>query len=899
MRRLILLSVLVSLSALAFAASARADVSDYGIKSFSASLSTTQAGDHPDFVTSFDLKREPSGLLHAPTREIVIDSPPGLTGNPNVVPKCTAAQLVATDVNDPSGEGSCPIESQVGISEVTVFNEGGARTFIEPVYNMAPGGDAVARLGLIAEVFPTFIDIKVRSESDYGLRATIEGAGSLIPLLSATTTLWGVPAAASHDPLRITPYEALHCGGEPCTSPGGAPRDSGLIPTPFLTNPTRCGAPLEISMEASSYAQPEQPSTANEQLPVITGCGKLDFEPRLTVTPSSTEAFAPTGLDVRLALPQDENVGSIATSQLRYARVDLPRGVTIAPGAADGLAACSAEQVSLGTSEPANCPSAAKIATVEIDSPSLARVIDGAVFQRTPVKGDQFGIWLVTEELGLRLKHPGQVEADPRTGQLSTSFAGTPASEGLPQAPVREFRLHFKSGPRAPLAAPRSCGTYLTHYEFTPWSGGPPITGDTPMTFDRGCAGAGFSPELAAGTTNPVAGAFAPFTATLKGETREENVFAIALSPPRGLSAKLAGVALCEGVAAEIGNCPPASRVGIGRVAAGPGAAPLWLPQPGKDPILVYLSGPYRGAPYSFVVKAPAQAGPFDLGTVVTRAAIRISPTTARATAETDPLPQILEGVPVTYRTLSVEIDRPRFALNPTSCEEMQVDSRVASVAGQLATPSSRFQVGGCRDLGFRPRFSLRLLGKTNRGAHPRLRAVLRTRRGDANIARVRVTLPRSQFLDQGHIRTVCTRVQFARDNCPKGSIYGHAEATTPLLDEPLRGPAYLRSSSNPLPDLVIALRGSIEIDAVGRIDSIKGGGIRTTFRVVPDAPVTRLVLAMHGGRKGLLVNSRNLCNDPGRARVELDAHNGRRVERNPILQNDCASAAAQEPKKR
>ncbi|HWM54167.1 MAG TPA: hypothetical protein VNO20_02090 [Solirubrobacterales bacterium] len=875
---------------LAFATSARADVSDYGIKSFSASLSTNQAGDHPDFVTSFDLKREPSGLLHATTREIVIDSPPGLTGNPNVVPKCTAAQLVLTDVNDPSGEGSCPIGSQVGISEVTVFNEGGARTFIEPVYNMEPPGDeAVARLGLIAEVFPTFIDIRVRSEGDYGLRATIEGAGSLIPLLAATTTLWGVPAASSHDPLRITPYEALHCGGEPCTSPGGAPRDSGLIPAPFLTNPTRCGAPLEIGMIARSYALPDQPSTAIASLPAMAGCGKLDFDPTLTVTPSSGEAAAPTGLDVRLALPQDENAGSIATSQLRYARVVLPQGMTIAPGAADGLAACSAVEVGLGTSGPASCPSASKIATVEIDSPSLARVIDGAVFQRTPVKGNLFGVWLVSDELGLHLKLPGEVEADPVTGQLSTSFTGTAESEGLPQEPVREFRLHFKSGPRAPLAAPQSCGAYLTHYEFTPWSGRSPVAGATPMSFDRGCETGGFSPELSAGTANPVAGAFAAFTMTLTRESREQNISALALSPPRGLSAKLAGVTLCEGVAAETGSCPPASRVGIGRVATGPGAAPLWLPQPGKDPILAYLSGPYKGAPYSFVVKAPAQAGPFDFGTVVTRAAIRINPTTARATVASDPLPQILEGVPVTYRTIHVELDRRRFALNPTSCTEMQVDSKVASVTGQLATPRSRFQVGGCRDLGFRPTLSLRLFGKTNRGAHPRLRAVLRPRKGDANIASAQVALPRSEFLDQEHIRTVCTRVQFAQDGCPKGSIYGFAKATTPLLDEPLRGPVYLRSSNNTLPDLVIALGGSIEIDAVGRIDSIKGGGIRTTFAVVPDAPLTRLVLTMQGGGKGLLVNSRNLCKGAGRVEVELDAHNGRSIDRNPTLQNDCA----------
>jgi hypothetical protein len=289
----------------------------------------------------------------------------------------------------------------------------------------------------------------------------------------------------------------------------------------------------------------------------------------------------------------------------------------------------------------------------------------------------------------------------------------------------------------------------------------------------------------------------------------------------------------------------------------------------------------------------PAQAGPFDLGTVVTRAAIHIDPETGAATVSSDPLPQILEGVPIAYRHLRTIVDRPRFALNPTGCAEKAVRARTTSSLGRVATTSARFQAAGCGELPFKPRISMRLSGATHRGGFPSLRAVLRPRRGDANLAFVQAVLPHSEFLEQSHIQTICTRVQFAADHCPEGSIYGHARAVTPLLDRPLQGPVYLRSSNHELPDLVLAMRGQVEIDAVGRIDSIDGGGIRATFRTVPDAPLKKVILSMRGGGKGLLVNSRNLCAAPSRSLLQLIAQNGKRQRSHPLLGNKCGDVGA------
>jgi hypothetical protein len=888
-RRLLVTALLTCLASFVFATAAQADATDYAVKSFSASISTDQAGGHPDFTTSFELTRDQeSGELFASTRDLTIDLPPGLSGNPNVVSKCTAAQLVTTDVNDSGNENSCPVDSQVGITEVTLFNGSGAHTLFEPIYMMEPpGGEAVARLGFIAEVFPTFIDLGVRSDGDYGLSATVRGAGSLIPLLAANTTIWGVPGAAIHNPQRITPYEAVHCAGEPCTAPGGEPRQSGLPPAPFFSNPTRCGAPLETRITATSYALPDRPSTLTDDLPQIVGCGKLGFDPSLVLAPTSRQAAAPTGLDADLEIPQDETVLGLATSQLRYAKVVLPEGVTLATGAGDGLEACSAEQVGLGTREPAHCPDAAKIASAEFGVPALARTLNGAVYQRTPVKGDLFGIWLVADELGVHVKLPGSVHADPQTGQLTASFVGTPQTEGNPQISLESFRLHFKGGARGVLAAPEACGTYLAQYEMTPWSGGLPVSGTAPMTFDAGCDTGGFNPKLSAGTTSVAAGAFASFVANLTRESGEQNVAGFELELPPGLLARLAGVPLCEGAAAQSGDCPPASQVGSVTAATGPGPSPLWIPQPGKDPTAIYLSGPYEGAPYSVVAKVPAQAGPFDLGDVITRAGVYVDPDTALVSVRADRLPQILEGVPISYRTIHTDVDRPRFFFNPTSCALLQTRARVTSKRGVVATPTSPFRAGGCQGLAFKPGLSLRLVGKTNRGAHPRLHAVLTTRPGDANIKSLQLRLPHSEFLDQAHIRTICTRVQFAAGNCPPGSIYGQAKVITPVFDQPLHGPVYLRSSSHQLPDLVFALTGPVDINVVGRIDSVDGG-IRATFSSVPDAPLTKAEVTMQGGAKGLLVNSRNICTTSPRSTLRLRGHNDKRAESHPVLRSSC-----------
>jgi hypothetical protein len=854
----------------------------YELESVSASLSSTQAGAHADFTTTFTLAEEggePAGL----TRDIEVRLPPGMIGNPQGIRTCSTAEFGSA-----VAESECPIASQVGVAEVTL---GGlnAGTFREAIYNMEPpGGEVVARLGFFAGPFPMIINVKV-DPRDYSLVAKLEGAPAAASVISSSTTLWGVPAAAIHDPDRITPLEALNQSGPPGGRPAGVPA------APFMTNPTSCGPAGQITITATSYQFPDAPSTRSAPFPAIHGCEIVKFDPAFSLTATNPEAAAPTGIDAELRIPQDETPHGRGTAALKSAIVTLPSGFTINPAAGDGLASCGAAEVGFETARPSACPDAAKIGSAEIEVPALERVLQGSVYQRTPEPGELFRFWLVADELGVHLKLPAKIEANPLTGQLRTVFAGIPALGGNPQVPVESLKLHIFGGPRAPVATPAACGSYQTHYEFFPWSGNPPAVGNTATQIVTGCNKGGFSPGFEAGTRNSFAGHFSPFSLDLTRQDGEANPATLAVTLPQGLLAKLGGVPLCPEAATASGNCPGTSQIGSVAASAGVGGAPLWIPQPGKAPTAVYLAGPYRGGPYSVIVRVPAQAGPFDLGTVVTRAAIHVDPETTQASIVSDPLPQILEGVPIAYRRLHVDIDRPKFTINPTDCSAKTIEARVTATTGAVASPSAGFQATNCAKLAYTPRLTMRLRGNMKRTQNPALRVTLTQPGGQANTARAVAVLPSSQFIDQSHINNPCTRVQFRASQCPSASILGRVRAFTPLLDQPLEGPVIFRSNggARELPDMVADLHGAIDVTLVGFIDSVHRKGsdrsrVRTIFASVPDAPVTKFTMNLFGGKKGLLENSVNLCKAKHRVTVKLKGQNGKLANSNPLLQTRC-----------
>jgi hypothetical protein len=897
-------SIFVSIAACLLAAallplSAGAVVSDYGIASTSASLSTTQAGGHPDTTLQIDLKRNPeTEIAYAGTRDLSVELPPGLVARTNAFPVCPISTFIAS-AGLAGGEATpCPVDSQVGIIKLGLFRGGTIEpnaVLNEPLYNLPPPDGAPARLGFAAALAPTLMELVPRAGDGYGFTARIRGAPDLLVINSAEAIVWGVPADPAHDDLRLTPHEALECG-YPCEAPNGQSRPSGLGPLPLMTNPTTCG-PQRVGFAVTSYSLPGEVFRDSAPLPPITGCDRLGFAPTISVSATNTHTDSPSGLRVVAEVPGDglEHENTLAPAAIKTVTAELPEGVTLNTSAAAGLGGCSEREIGLVgaapprfDAEPAACPDASRIGTTKIESPILERPLDGSIFLATPQKNpfdSLTAVYLVAEGDGMNVKLAGRLDRDVNSGRLTIRF------DELPQQPISDIEIVFKGGSRGLLTTPATCGTYNSSATLLAWAGqtktATPTFETTSNPGGGPCGTRPFLPTFSAGTIRPVAGAASDFVLRVTRAPGEQALSSLSATLPAGLLPGISGVAKCRLSAAEARSCPADSNVGTASILSGSGPNPLRLPEPGSPPAPIYLGGPYRDAPLSLIVTMPVEVGPFELAPQVVQVALDVNPVTARVTASSDPFPQIVEGIPIAYRELRLELNRPGFVRNPTSCNPDRVSARITSLEGATFDTGTRFQVGSCSRLPFRPRLGVAFEGRHARNAHPRLRVALQGHPGDASISSVSVLLPATELLDGSHISKVCLRSEFASGRCPKNSIYGQATLKTPLLDGALRGPIYLRASRHRLPDLVADLGGAIRLEVVGRIDAVHKR-LRASFKGIPDAPMTRFALNLDGGHRGLLVNTVDLCRSRPRMSGQVNSHNGRHKNVRPFVKVAC-----------
>lgn len=911
------------------------------IESFEALPSNTQAGGHPDIAFSFELSNRdtisgggPCGCEDA--SEVTVHLPAGLIGNPHATPQCTVSQFNFTE---------CPVDSQVGIIELALPSGAGGNDvakLLSPVFNLVPPPGEAGLLGFQATGvgIPIFEVLSARTGGDYGLDSVTPPINQVTPLQYLRQVVWGVPADPTHDDLRfafdeIPVTKALGTAGTPltcdsndqlstgnpatvrqlCVSEPSEPGfhvpavaevfgfkapSSNSPPNPFTQNPTTCGlTSLATSLQVLAYDGGT--SEASSPWPATTGCDALAFNPSLFARSTTESTDSPSGFDVDLRAPSFESPETPSPSEIRGTVVTLPPGFTINPAAADGKSACGDAEARFGTTDEAQCPEFAKIGTLEVHSPVLPGTLHGAVYIGEPKPGERYRLVLAFDGFGVHVKLPGTVHPDPITGQIVTEF------RNLPQFPFEDFNLHFFGAQRGILATPAQCGTYPVSTEFEPWDGSlPNQTSIQYFSISSGPNGAScpdgprpFAPGFRAASTSNVAGAHTVFSLDVFREDGEQSLSGLTVATPPGFSATLRGVPYCrqpEIEAAEAAtrtglaelassSCPDASLVGESFAGAGAGDHPYYAA--GK----VYLAGPYRGAPLSLIDVTPAVSGPYDLGDVVVRAALRVNPETAQVTAVSDPLPEILAGVPLRLRSILVELNRPGFALNPTDCRSFAVNANLSGSEGAIANVSSPFQVANCARLAFKPRLAIALKGPTKRSGHPALTATLKMPSGDANVARAQVALPRTELLDQGNLDKVCTQPEIASASCPYRSVYGWAEAWSPLLDRPLKGPVFLGVGyGHQLPDLVAELNGQIRVLLHGRVDTDKADGIRNTFEVVPDAPVSKFVLHLKGGKKyGLIENGdEGLCVGPQRAAARFVGQNGKVAVFHPKIKTAC-----------
>lgn len=873
-----------------------------------------KAGSHPWELSTevgFGLEEgtpQPGGpYTDGDLRDLHVEEPPGLIEDPAAVPQCSLARF-NTPRESPfeasaSGE-SCPDKSQIGTVTLHTSVAGGeTRSF--GLFNLAPPPGAPSELGFNAYGTPIVLSPHIRqAQGEYGVTLDLRDLSQRFDLYGFSLTLWGVPWALTHNTQRgdclneTSPEDPWgKCSvGRPAFNP----------PKAYLSLPPSCTGPLTTTAVADSWQQPgayladgepdlADPSwarTASTTPQGLQGCDELRFNPEVSGKLTTARAASPSGYALEFEV-RDEGLSDpklTAPTQPKKAVVTLPEGMTLNPSLAAGLGVCTPAQYAAETvSSPpgAGCPNASKIGDFIVNSPLFAEPVSGGIFLAKPFDnpfGTLLALYIVAKapERGIMVKLAGKVELNETSGQLTASF------DDLPQLPYSHFKVLFREGQRSPLLSPPSCGTYSTAIALHPWLDPESVLPETsPFAIAAGIEGGPcptgaappFQPGANGGTLNSQAGAYTPFYLHLSRRDTEQEITSYSAQLPPGLLGKIARVPFCPEAAiaaakTESGfeetahpSCPASSE--IGHTVSGYGVGPVLAYAPGG----LYLAGPYHGSPLSVVAIDSATVGPFDLGTIIVRSAIRVGPHSSQVSidsAGSDPIPHIVDGIPLHLRDIRVYISRPDFTVNPTSCNPFTLTSTLTGSAAPFTNPTGitatvpvPFQASNCSSLEFKPKISLRLKGGTKRGDYPSLRAVLMPRPGDANIGAAAVTLPKSEFLAQNHIQTICTRPQLEAEACPAGSVYGHATAITPLLEEPMTGPVYLRSSSHLLPDLVTVLHGrGVRILLEGRIDS-SHGGLRGTFEGLPDAPVTRFTMVLNGGRRGLLTNEKNLCASP------------------------------------
>lgn len=877
-----------------------------------------QAAGHPIFgITQFIVRHKTEVTHEEPEvdmKTIRVDLPVGLSVNPGATPQCEVGEGQHPDAT------TCPLASKVGESLVTVSPEVPLTPPITlglPVFNVKPKAGESARFGfsvpnpVITEPpSDVYLEGDVAWDSDYHEGFTIH-----VPKASGIKLLKN----------RLV-FEGQATGGQ------------GF----FLTTPSTCFDPTQPAFahiystfaRADSLQNPDPsfPSGSpfvEAQLPPGTSpkeCGSIPFNPSIGVDPGTNQVDAPAGATTEIKLPVEPNPAGQETSTMRTARVTLPQGMGLNPSAANGLAACTDAQFGRGTRNPVKCPAGSKIGTATVvsealpEGPLAGNVYVGEQKSRDPQSGEEFRIFVnaVSSRYGIDVRLIGNVVANSKTGQLTAVF-DEPAKvdpiageipHGLPQVPFTDFKVSIDGGPKAVLSSPPTCGPNATTSQLAPWSGNAPATPSS--KFDLAALPGGgacpktmaerpFAPGFSAQPQSSKARKFTPFSTHITRPPGQQELKGLDVKLPKGATAKLKGVPYCKPAdiaqaekrsgAAEKKNpsCSAKSQIGVATVEAGTGPSPL------KIQGTAYLAGRYEGAPLSILVVTPAIAGPFDLGNVVVRVPLFLDPESGRIHPKTNDIPDVFGGTKLDIRSIFLNVNRKNFTLNGTNCRKGATEGAILGGGGDPTKPSAfsafnvsaPFQASGCKRLKFRPQLNLRLFGATHRSQHPRLKAVLKARKGDANIARASVGLPHALFLDQASLSKICTRVQFAARKCPKKSVYGHAKAFSPLIGKPLEGPVYLRSSNNPLPDLVARLKGQVEIVLDGKIDSFKGG-IRTTFQHVPDLPVSKFVMTLPGGKGGLLVASTDLCAKPVKGIVKLKGQNGRKVNRSPTLRTPC-----------
>lgn len=799
----------------------------------------TRVGAHPDrLLIKFGLNTV-AGQADGNLKDIAVDLPPGLIGDPSGAPTCPL------EVFDGSMAGErCSPKSQVGVIRMALPESQVSMS----VFNLEPAPNAAAALG--AYVF-LGIQQKISMElrpADYGTTMTMSNLFQVFPVVAAEIELWGVPA--DHQP------------------------EAAEQRLSFLTLPSRCGEPLDAFVHVNSWQAPNvEQSVHVETDSDLHGCDSQPFGPAISFAMAGSSADAPSGARIEIAAADDHAPDGRANAQIRTASVTLPKGVTLSFAGIAGLESCSDAQLGLGTATAAACPAASRIGSVEMASSALRAPIAGGLYMGREIPGERFRLFVAASGPGVEVKLVGRLAIDQTTGQITVTLSR------LPELPLEQMTLSFRGGPRAPLVTPLECGSLVTTARFDSHGG---ATREVSSASELSGGGSScpratpFKPVFTAGAPQVDAGQATTPAITVRRQDGEQVLDKLSALLPLGMSPALGTVTPCGPDDVARGTCPASSRVGsvVAEVGSGPEPATLHGG--------IFLTGPYRGAPFGMVLTFRALLGDFDMGTLTVRGALRMDSRSGQARIETASLPRISEGVPIRFRTVGLDFDRPGFIRNPTSCSAASFEASIVSQGGTRMDAAAPFQVRHCDALRFQPTISMALRGAKQLHQHgkPGLQLALRSPRDSVNLRKVEIPFSRRLKFDPTSLEEICARATAAAGDCPASSAVGTAVATTTLLPGRMKGSIFVvQPSGNGLPDLWVDLdeRG-LELIVQGET-SVRDGRLTTSLAQMPDLVMSGLKMRFDGGDSGIFTLREGLC---GRgapkkmiSRVAFEGQNG------------------------
>lgn len=713
----------------------------------------------------------------------------------------------------------------------------------------------------------------------------------------------------------------------------GSPQDRQSNRFPFMVNPTSCfpgKAWFNLPLVSGKSAYASQSFGASNC--DISNNESLAFSPLTPSVRPVEEEHAGSPAAYRFEVGFPFNLNGETQSHLQRVEFNLPEGAALNAASGKVFESCSDEEFGWADGHQIDnkkeaCNEESEIGTVDVSSPLLPKTSDGKerplsgrLYLGVPdlgrksdgTFGNRYPLLLSLAgdreptPFGMRVKLKGYAEPDQNTGRVKAVF------ENVPPITIEKINMTVGSKKGNDFNALQNSLTCSDRYtadgSMTPWSAQNEDNGTFSnegrwiFKSDPPFRVIGFSPTLCLDPYKPLieqnvestqAGSSTKYHVKVNAKRSESPIRRIMISLPSGLLGKSKGLITCSDVVNGDFACDNYLKVGRVTAAVGNAVFEENLVKVDGDINLTPGSG---GDPAGIAIVMPVKVGIFDFGQQIFRGRVKFRQSDAGLDIEAD-IPKLIRGVPVFIRKLDIDIERPDFMRNPSSCGAKSLNTRIESESKESADVAYTYQVTGCEKLDFSPEVSVRADVKRPAADrnHPALSIKITQNEGEAGLKEASVAMPKelAPDLKAAALKNTCPSDKLSSGSCPAGSVIGDVVVNTPLLDSKLQGPAILAKDNDGL-KVAIQLNGQVSFRLTGKVN-VSSKRLTTEFKDIPDVPIDSFQMQLYGGSKGILKSTSNLCDgSTPKLRTSFVGQNGKRYsESAPIAVKGCPEIKA------